>query len=204
MARIIVFVDGFNLYHSLEVVPEFHKYKWLDLNKLAHCFINPNKDVISNILYFTAYATWSQTKLKKHQEYVAALSSVNVEAVLGVFRYVDKKCQICKKTYQTFEEKRTDVNIAIKLFQTAINNSWDTALIISGDSDLIPAIEAIKKIFPQKQIGIVIPIGRRAEELKQIATFHKKIKQKHLQSSQLPDSLTVLPYGTLTRPSSWV
>jgi len=80
---------------------------------------------------------------------------------------------------------------------------WDTALVISGDSDLIPAIEAIKKTFPAKQIGVVIPISRRAEELKQVADFHRKVKQKHLQTCQFDDTITIDQNTVLQRPSSW-
>ncbi|GAJ06134.1 unnamed protein product, partial [marine sediment metagenome] len=65
------------------------------------------------------------------------------------------------------EEERTDVNIAIYLFKLAIQDKFDKAYIISGDSDLIPSIEAVKILFPHKQIGVTIPIGRRAELLKQ-------------------------------------
>lgn len=114
-------------------------------------------------------------------------------------------CRICGKEYSTFEEKQTDVNIAITLFQEAINNEFDTAIIISGDSDLIPAIDGIKKIFPAKEIGLVIPIGRRANELKNVCDFHMKMKEKHLRSSQFPDSIVIDPAKNvvLNRPPTW-
>lgn len=202
MNRVIIFYDGFNLYHALNDVPSYHKYKWLNLEKFSKCFIEP-KDSIIDIFYFTAYVTWDPLKLARHQNYVSALRMVNVKIVFGAFRNVDQTCQICHKTYQTFREKRTDVNIAIKLFQTAIADMWDKALIISGDSDLIPAIEAVKTTFPTKRIEIVIPIGRRAEELKQIADFHRKVKQKHLATCQFDDIITIDANTSLQRPSSW-
>ena len=197
-----VYVDGFNLYHSLEDTRAYHKYKWLNLEKLAKCFIPPN-DSIVDIFYFTTYATWKPTKVVKHKEYISALRSVNVKLVLGAFRYRDKKCQKCNRIYQTWEEKRTDVNIAIHLFSTAINDKWDKAFIVSGDSDLIPAIEEVKKTFPGKQIGIIIPIGRRAEELKQVTDFHMRIKEKHLQTSQFPNNVHIGNGVSIQRPSSW-
>lgn len=202
MNRTAVFIDGFNLYHALQEKAETRKLKWLNLNKFSKCFLNP-KDQLDKVYYFTAFATWDPEKVKKHQIYVKALKFVGVDVVLGAFRYVDKKCMLCNRIYQTFEEKRTDVNIAIKLFQTAIEDLWDTALIISGDSDLIPAIEAVKKSFPSKQIGIVIPIGRRAEELKLVADFHKKVKLKHLTTCQFDDKIDLGDGVILKRPDSW-
>ena len=39
MNRVSVFVDGFNLYHALDVNSAYHKYKWLNLDKFSKCFI---------------------------------------------------------------------------------------------------------------------------------------------------------------------
>lgn len=202
MKRVSIFIDGFNLYHSLNDVNSYNKYKWLNLEKFSKCFIE-SKDTIIDIFYFTAYATWDPSKLARHRLYVAALRLVNVKTVFGAFRCIDQTCRKCHQTYQTFREKRTDVNIAIKLFQTAITDMWDKALIVSGDSDLIPAIEAIKGVFPTKRIGVVIPIGRRAEELKQTVDFHRKVKEKHLSTCQFDDIITVDANTSFQRPASW-
>jgi uncharacterized LabA/DUF88 family protein len=202
MARISIFVDGFNLYHSIDDHRHYHKYKWLNLDKLGKCFVG-SKDSIVDIFYFTTYVTWDQQKLIKHQNYVRALQLVNVKPIFGAFRKSDRKCKICGKEYKSFEEKQTDVNIAVKLFETATLGTWDKALIISGDSDLIPAIEAVKKTFPVKEIGIIIPIGRRAEELKAVANFYMRIKEKHLRACQFENEIIVDQNQKLVRPVSW-
>jgi len=202
MNRIAFFVDGFNLYHSLDSVPAYYKYKWLNLDKLAHRFVTSH-DKIDKVFYFTTYATWDQIKLAKHQIYVKALQSVGVEVVFGAFRYADKTCRICHRQYKTFEEKQTDVNIAIKLFQTAVQDLWDKAIVVSGDSDLIPAIRAVKTTFPAKLIGLAIPIGRRAEELKQVVDFHMKLKERHLATSQFENEIIIDGGVKLNRPNTW-
>ena len=202
MNKVTVFIDGFNIYHALEDNPSYHKYKWLNLEKLSKCFVG-SKDTITKNFYFTAYATWNMQKLSRHKIYVEALRLAGVEIIFGAFRRKNRLCRVCNKRYLTFEEKRTDVNIAIRLFQTAIAGLWDTALIISGDSDLIPAIQAIKSTFPNKKIGVVIPIGRRAEELKLATDFHAKIKEKHLKSCQVDDKIRLDGGHVLKRPQSW-
>ena len=202
MNRVSIFIDGFNLYHALDGNPAYHKYKWLDLEKFSRCFIAP-EDSIMDVFYFTAYVTWNPQKLARHQIYVKALQLAGVKPVFGAFRMKDNTCRKCHKPYRIPEEKQTDVNIAINLFQTAIADTWDTALIISGDSDLIPAIEAVKKTFPAKQVGIAIPIGRRAEELKQVTDFHRKVKQKHLQTCQFDNAITIDANNVLQRPTTW-
>ena len=202
MGKCLVYIDGFNLYHAIADSPLFRRFKWLNLSKFANCFL-PSKDALVGIKYFTAYTTWDLEKVKRHKVYVKALEYYNVEVILGQFRYVDKTCRRCGQAYNTFEEKRTDVNIAINLFQAAINDVWDTALIVSGDSDLIPAIEAVKRSFPSKKVGIVIPIGRRAEELKQVGDFHRKVKLKHLETCQLDDVIDIGEGVKIERPDHW-
>ena len=204
MKRILFFVDGFNVYHALDDERKYHKYKWLDYSTLATRFVS-KKGQIVGILYFTAYAHWNPAKMARHQLLVRALMAAGVKVVFGKFKSRDHECRLCNGTYSTFEEKQTDVNIAIKLFQSAINNDFDTAIIISGDSDLIPAIEAVKTTFPAKQIGLVVPIGRRAKELMSVCDFRIKMKEIHLKTSQFPDAIVLDPVKNivLQRPPSW-
>jgi len=101
-------------------------------------------------------------KTRNHQNYLKALESENIKVVLGKFKKVTKRCLIgcngnTSNTFETFEEKETDVNIAIHLLEHGLTNKFDKAIIISGDSDLIPPIKRIRELFPKKIIGCVIP-----------------------------------------------
>jgi uncharacterized LabA/DUF88 family protein len=204
MRRIIFFIDGFNVYHALEDDIQYHKHKWLNYAALSKCYIT-KKDTIERVLYFTAYAHWNPSKVARHKVFIKALELEGVEIVFGKFKKRTKKCRLCYKIYSTFEEKQTDVNIAIKLFQHAIDDDFDRAIIMSGDGDLIPAIKEVKKTFPAKEIGLVIPIGRRSEELKQECDFHMKMKQKHLTASQFPPTIVIDPAKNIVlhRPPTW-
>lgn len=200
MNRITFFIDGFNLYHSLANNQQYRKYKWLNLYKLAEKFITKN-DKIENIYYFTALATWDLNKVQRHKIYVKALESQNIKVVYGKFKRKDKTCRLCHRTYHTFEEKQTDVNIAIYLFELAYKDEYDTAVILSGDSDLIPSIRAIRSIFPSKLIWTIIPIGRNAEELKNFSDKHMKIKEYHLRDSLFPDEIDINGIKIICPPS---
>ena len=204
MNRVSFFIDGFNVFHSLDCNKSYYKYKWLDYSALAKCFIK-STDTIADIYYFTAYAEWNQSKRARHQLLVRALTMRGVKIVFGKFKLRDKKCRHCHKIYQTFEEKQTDVNISIKLFQCAYDDTFDTGILVTGDSDIVPAIKAVKESFPAKRIGLVIPIGRSAEEMKNACDFHMKMKEKHLRNSQFPDSIVIdaAKNITLDRPATW-
>ena len=204
MRRVLFLIDGFNVYHALDSQPHYHKYKWLNYAALARCFILPDEQIV-RILLFTAYAHWDPNKKRRHKLLIRALEANGVEVILGKFKWRDKKCPLCKQWYKTPEEKRTDVNIATQLFEAAVNDQFDVAIIIGGDSDLVPAVKAVKKTFPQKKIGLVIPIGRHAKELAQVCDFRRKMKETHLKLSQLPNTVTIDPAKgvILRRPPSW-
>jgi uncharacterized LabA/DUF88 family protein len=200
MKKAIYFIDGFNLYHALQAYNAYHKYKWLDLSKLPRHF-RPGFQT-KDIFYFTALASWNPDKVKRHRLYIRALESKSVKIVYGEFRKRTHTCRYCRRDFDTFEEKQTDVNIAIWLLKLAFEDQYDLAMIVSGDSDLIPSIRAVKTAFPSKEIGIVIPIGRRAEELKQTADFYMKMKEKHLKACLL-EPVVDLGSEKLTCPPSW-
>jgi len=204
--RILVLIDGFNLYHSIadnEYHPELAKYKWLNLRKLVEFFIVQSKEEITEIRYFSAYAHWNRQKVLRHQTYVSALRTVGVEPIISPFRVVEKQCQECKKKYKTYEEKQTDVQIAINLFQEGMNDYYDKAIIISADSDLIPAIKAVKSKFPLKKIQILSPPYRKMFELVRVVDSSAMIKEKHLATAQFSDPIVIGENVKLCKPLEW-
>ena len=64
------------------------------------------------------------------------------------------------------KKKKTDINIAINLLADAVADKFDTALILSGDSDLAPVTTKLKQLCPGKKIGILVPMGQSAMNLK--------------------------------------
>jgi uncharacterized LabA/DUF88 family protein len=102
----------------------------------------------------------------------------------------------------THEEKRTDVNIAIKLLIDAVEDRYDKALIISADSDLLPAIIAVRNCALEKELGVMFPIGRGNFELREKANFRRKMSEELLRQTQFPDKV---PVGDeiIERPANW-
>lgn len=208
MAKIAFLIDGFNLYHALDYSDEckpptkYRRYKWLNLWKFASLYVG-KLDTLERVILFTAFATWDQQKVARHKIFIRANESVGVSVVYGEFKRKDKHCHLCKKSYSTFEEKQTDVNIALQLFQLAIQDQYDRAVIVSGDTDLIPAIKAVRATFPHKQIGVIIPIGRSSEDMVKNTDFRFRMREYHLSSSRFPDQVQLSDTSTLDCPPSW-
>jgi len=208
MSRIVFLVDGFNLYHALDYSPNashpkrYNRYKWLSLTKLARAYITA-KDTIAGIYYFTTLATWDPNKVARHKLFIKANELEGVQVVYGEFKRKQKHCNLCHRYFWTVEEKQTDVNIALKLFQLAVQDVYDKAIIISGDTDLLPSVKAVQATFPTKTIGVVIPIGRASEDFKNNADFHFKMKEHQLQASRFPDTILLKDGSKLECPPSW-
>jgi uncharacterized LabA/DUF88 family protein len=201
MKKVFFFVDGFNFYHSIDL-PALRKYKWLNYYKLATILARKDEEILKVIL-FTAYAEWDEAKVERHKILIRALGSAGVDIVLGRFKTKQVKCRLCYKIFNTWTEKQTDVNIAVNLIRYAILGSYDKAYIISGDTDLIPAIKAFRELFPEKEVCIVFPFSRKGDELKSVCNFHMKIKPGHLEACLLPDPMILKDGTQLLRPESW-
>ena len=102
-----------------------------------------------------------------------------------------------------FEEKETDVNIAVTMLLEAANDTFDKAILFCGDSDLIAGVKALKKFAPHKQIQVVVPFGRSSIDLVNTCHSLAKVKRKHLENNQLPTEI-LLPDGKkLIKPLEW-
>ena len=162
------------------------------------------QDRLEEVLYFTTLATWDAGKTARHRLYIRALEAEDVHVVYGEFKRKIKHCRLCGGDFPSVEEKQTDVNIALLLLVRAIQERYDKAIIFSGDTDLLPAVKMVRRVFLGKQIGLVIPIGRASEDFKQQVDFHYKMREHHLAKSQFPDPIN-LPDGTsLAKPANWV
>jgi len=207
MIRVQAFIDGFNLYHAIDDLTKSDSskniYKWLNLKTLMEAYIKPSQEVLNDVYYFSAYATWKPSSHIKHKNYVEALKSVGVTPILGKFKEKRKTCFHCRQVIVSHEEKESDVNLCIHLLQNAHLNNFDKAIIVTADSDMVPVIEMIKDTFPTKEIIIVVPPNRYAisnEIRSKVTTF--KMKEKHIKNNLLGNILT---YNNLTivKPIDW-
>jgi len=202
MGRVAVYIDGFNMYHAMDDVLRYHKYKWLDYHALAQSYVIGSDELVK-VMLFTAYARWDPPKMNRHKRLIKALAHQGAEVVMGRFKRRDWRCKTCGAMNFKPEEKRTDVNIAVQLLRGAFRDEYDKAIIITGDSDIVPAIEVMRTEFPQKKLGVVAPIGRKARELEKAAHFKAPMTEDTLRKNQLPDRVELEDGTVLTCPERW-
>lgn len=198
--RVAAYIDGYNLYHAIVRFREPH-LKWLDLDALCQVFVPRVTGTLVAVNYFSAYADWLAPQKARHETYVKALQATGVNVHLGNFKVKDRKCPSCNHRYTGHEEKETDVHLALSLLNDAYQDQYDRALIVTRDSDLVPAARLTKQFFPNKQIMVVAPphLGHSNDMLKVCDGKHK-IQRKHLSQCLLPATLTDADGNTITRP----
>lgn len=204
MEKICVYIDGFNLYHSIDDTGQQH-LKWLDLSSLSKLLVHNISGVsIEKIYYFTAYAQWKDNNsLKRHKDYVAALKARGVTVIFGKFKNKHKRCKSCGCEWVAHEEKETDVNIALRLYDDAVNNIFDTGLVITADTDLAPALRLVKE-KTTKNIVAVFPPGRQfVNALIMSARQNIRISLDMLRRCQLPDSIVLESGRVVVRPDKY-
>jgi uncharacterized LabA/DUF88 family protein len=207
--RTIVYIDGFNLYYG--AVRDVPALKWLDIEKLCRR-LRPHDD-LQKIKYFTALIE-GPTK-PNQQTYLRALATLPlVEVILGRFKDRTFRCKVAACTHPSAnrlftkpEEKRTDVNIAVSMVDDAYQNACDNVVLISGDSDLVPAVATVRSRFPTKKINLYVParnpLRAAAIELRAAVHKHRELPLILLRPCQFPDSILAGAGGTLTRPADW-
>lgn len=197
--RVHCFVDGFNLYHALDWFEKgkteaentkFRRYKWISHAELAKCFISSGSEEIVGVTLFTTIPTWDVGKQMRHRLFVRAQEACGVKVVFGAFRQKYVECKaICKNGFYVKIEKQTDVNIGITMVDLAYQDAYDKAILLSGDTDLIPAINLVRHRFPHKEVTAVLPIGRRANglDMRRACSGEIKMNESHLQKSVMPE-----------------
>lgn len=204
MLRVIAYVDGFNLYFGLKQA-YLKRYFWLDVAALARSLLKPGQRLESTH-FFTARIRdngHNAADQKRQNDYLEALALHGVQCQFGHYLQQNRVCRSCKATWLDYEEKMTDVNIAIQLLTDAFDDSFDVALVISGDSDLTTPIRRVRERFPAKSVIVAFPPRRHSKELKKYANGFLAIGENKLRTSQLPDQITKPDGFVLTRPSSW-
>ncbi len=206
-------------------------WKWLDLSHLSSRLC-PNDEVVK-VKYFTARVKSlnpkSSTTNNQHAYLRALATQPQLETILGQFDYRKSRMPLVNPPSLTkyrihrliglplrryadgntsipvwrTEEKATDVNLGSHLISDAFQDHFDTALVISNDSDLCEPIRLTVHDLGKKVI-VVNPRGHRQQSvaIKNVASEVRNLRAAALTASQLPLVLHD-EFGTISKPDSW-
>jgi len=202
--RAFIYVDGFNLYHR-KLQGTVHRW----LNPMLLCAALVQDCSIEGTRYFTA-----QTSARpghpyapaKQQIYFRALRTIpNLTIHLGQFKTRPRSMPLASNPSQCVtvlrtDEKGSDVNLATALLVDGWKDRYDTAVVVSKDTDLRAPIAAVRDELGKKVI-VVLPMSNGGQGLLPADSF-RHIRATHLQAAQFPETLTDA-IGIFRRPRGW-
>ncbi|CAM2966248.1 MULTISPECIES: NYN domain-containing protein [Dermacoccus] len=215
-----VYIDALNLYYGALKGTE---YRWLDLEALSDRLL-PHFSV-DRIVYCTAMVKPKPHNLDagQHQaEYIRVLNQLpRVEVIKGTFkvretymaRVSEQSCQCCNgpttgyclccgyptvKVSKT-EEKGSDVNVAVQLVKDGLQGNFDTALVISNDSDIQPAVDVVRAAG--RRVITANPRGTKHSAL--VGDEKRNIRNAALAASQLANPFAMPSGQSVHAPTGW-
>lgn len=220
MNRVIFFIDGFNLYHSV-VDASFDSgmkgkgTKWLDIASLCKSFLHliSTDAVCEKIIYITAFAYHltnnDPNKILRHKLFALCLEDSGIEVITTQFKkkihyhIIQINNRFEKRKFKSYEEKETDVALGVLMMHEIAQNNCDTIALITGDTDLLPALQVIKENYKNIQIIVIFPYKRKNRELQNYAHKYFKISKEQYFKHQFPDTLILKSGRNVNKPSSW-
>jgi uncharacterized LabA/DUF88 family protein len=213
--NVITYIDGFNLYFgirwqaikrgSIEAPdPTWYRYMWVDMHAMCERMLTDRQQLVA-VKYFTAPITGSKGKQERQNAYLDALRTLpKIEIIFGRFEPDRKECDLCGHPGYHPQEKKTDVNIATALICDALDDKYDTAIIVTGDSDLVPAIEAVKKLKPEKRFIAAFPPNRYSKEMEDATGIEPiRIWEPLLRKCRMPEIIKREGLPNILRPEKY-
>ncbi|MBN1213268.1 MAG: NYN domain-containing protein [candidate division Zixibacteria bacterium] len=138
MERVMIFIDGANLFFSaidLSIKPNF------DYLKFVQKLVGPERKLM-RVYYYDAHIDQrvDPERYKRQQKFLLGMNR------LSYFEFR-------KGRMLNGRQKGVDVRIAVDMVTYGFKNNYDIAIIVSADSDLVPAVENIKAEGKQVELA---------------------------------------------------
>lgn len=183
--KAIVFVDANNWYHNVKLL---FKPSKISISKLANLIASNLKLSIKEIKWYASVPDIAdgQKDYFDHMHFLSLLEKEGVKIITRKLQRLSSKetlkkkrqtidslelCDNCKPLIEASfldladikrKEKGIDVWIAIDMVKAAINSECDVCILISGDTDFVPAINLIKSIG-KRILSAFVPFGYSSE-----------------------------------------
>jgi uncharacterized LabA/DUF88 family protein len=160
MTRVMIFIDGSNIYWGQNYFSKIHNEKFrIDFRKLIDAVIE-KRDLIRTIYYCSVPEKPKESQVK-FNDYLRKLGIQIIEKRLR--ERVNPTNGI-----QTTTEKGVDIALATDLLAYAWENVYDVAVLVSGDEDYSGAVQ--KVMTKGKNVELVSFRGSTSKELSKNCT----------------------------------
>jgi uncharacterized LabA/DUF88 family protein len=170
MERVYVYIDGGNLYYNLK--ENDCGSMSFDFRGFVESLVGTRK--LEGVRYYIGQihpqeGNPKSEKIHRHQQILfEKLKTAGFYIVRGRIRQIGN----------VFTEKGVDVRIGIDLVEGAYEDRYDTAMLISSDGDLAPAVDMITR--KGKKIEVVGFQHKPSYALIQKTDFYRSVKKAEL------------------------
>lgn len=166
--RVIAYVDGSNFYH---LALDNYGLTGIDIGAVVEDVLAPDERLVA-VKYYNAPVNKQEEptmavdqqryfgKIGRHPLVSIRLGKLVVRPIAtmngackkcGTVRLADANCPRCARLIDLGRvyrhvEKGVDVKIAMDLLLDAIDDRYDTALLVSSDADFVPAVQHVRKL----------------------------------------------------------
>jgi uncharacterized LabA/DUF88 family protein len=133
--RVMIFIDGSNLYHSLK---NFFKRTDIDIGRLGNKLLDRRR--LIRIYYYNAKVGLKEEpqRYRDQQAFFASVSAIPYcELRLGRLVYINWPNA---PPY----EKGVDIQLATDMITHSFKNNYDVAILVASDNDYVGALQAVK------------------------------------------------------------
>ena len=142
MKRVMIFIDGSNLYHILKRM--FKSSKRLmdfDFEKFSKK-ITGNRKLV-RVYYYTV----PLDRMKDEETYMKQQKFFDKLRKIPNFKLILCRMQKVKIDGKTvYQVKEDDIHLAVDMVKFSYNDAYDVAILVSSDGDFVPAIKAVQEI----------------------------------------------------------
>ena len=157
--RVAIFFDGKNYYSALQ---RYDPQLEVDYDKLAVWLSRkvggPGASFVGAYYYTGYYAGPVGASASAGQRFHHFLRGLELRPGYFVRREPrvrrHTKCKLCHKSYQYSAEKRVDTRLVADMIHHAAVDSYDAAVLLSGDQDFVPAVEAVNALGKRVYVAV--------------------------------------------------
>jgi hypothetical protein len=145
--KICIFIDGQNFYRSLQRYDETLR---VDYDRLATWItqtVGGPTAMFGGAYYYVGVSAGAPPLVEGFLKGLELRPGYFVKREPRVRR--TGRCSVCGGEYEYTTEKRVDTRLVADLIHYAANNAYDAAVLISGDDDFVPAVEAVNALGKQ-------------------------------------------------------
>jgi uncharacterized LabA/DUF88 family protein len=201
---VTVYIDGFNIYHAI-VDLNNNELKWINYWKLSESFIR-RSEYLQSVYLFTSLTPWDRGKKERHGTFMRAQEVAGVTVKEARFKKNRRHCRTQNRRCKFWEEKENDVAIAVQMLADAFDGKTKRIILVTADTDQIPAVKYLDQEFPEIELSLFIPPGRKNEARDLGVLFDTdpvEITGGRLQGCLLPSSMTGKGGKAILRPAAY-